>query len=79
MTLIEMKAVKAQLHSQIVTEFQRRQLAKMAAASPRPAAPTPNVTGFVDRPAPVVRCQPAASLPNGAVRDDAGDVVQLRA
>ena len=37
-TLIEMKAVKAQLHSQIVTEFQRRQLAKMATTS-RPAAP----------------------------------------
>ena len=59
MTLIEMKAVKAQLHSQIVTEFQRRQLAKMAAtAPPRPAAPTPSVTGFVDRPAPVVQANP---------------------
>jgi hypothetical protein len=58
MTLIEMKAVKAQLHSQIVTEFQRRQLAKMTAASPRPAAPAPNVTGFVDRPAPVVQASP---------------------
>ena len=46
MTLIEMKAVKAQLHSQIVTEFQRRQLAKTAAA-PRPAAPaaTMNIAG----------------------------------
>jgi hypothetical protein len=40
MTLIEMKAVKAQLHSQIVSEFQRRQLAKTAAA--RPAAPAAN-------------------------------------
>ena len=59
MTLIEMKAVKAQLHSQIVTEFQRRQLAKMAAtAPPRPAAPTPSVTGFADRPAPVVQANP---------------------
>ena len=78
MTLIEMKAVKAQLHSQIVTEFQRRQLAKMAAtASPRPAAPAPNVTGFVDRPAPVVQAKPAAPLSDGAVRDDAGNVVQL--
>lgn len=38
MTPIEMKAVKAQLHSQIVTEFQRRQLAKMATPA-RPAAP----------------------------------------
>jgi hypothetical protein len=57
MTLIEMKAVKAQLHSQVVTEFQRRQLAKMAAA-PRPAAPAANVTGFVDRPAPVVQASP---------------------
>jgi hypothetical protein len=59
MTLIEMKAVKAQLHSQIVTEFQRRQLAKMAAtAPPRPAAPAPNPTGFVDRPAPAVQANP---------------------
>ena len=58
MTLIEMKAVKAQLHSQVVTEFQRRQLAKMATASPRPAAPAANVTGFVDRPAPVVQASP---------------------
>jgi len=59
MTLIEMKAVKAQLHSQIVTEFQRRQLAKMAAgAPPRPAAPATNVTGFVGRPAPVVQATP---------------------
>jgi hypothetical protein len=58
MTLIEMKAVKAQLHSQIVTEFQRRQLAKTAAAAPRPAAPAANVTGFVDRPAPVVQASP---------------------
>jgi hypothetical protein len=32
MTLIEMKAVKAQLHSQVVTEFQRRQQAKGATA-----------------------------------------------
>jgi hypothetical protein len=60
MTLIEMKAVKAQLNSQIVTEFQRRQLAKMSAASPpRPAVPAANVTGFVDRPAPVVQASPA--------------------
>ena len=58
MTLIEMKAVKAQLHSQIVTEFQRRQLAKTAAASPRPATQVPNMTGFVDRPAPVVQASP---------------------
>ena len=59
MTLIEMKAVKAQLHSQIVTEFQRRQLAKMAAtAPPRPAAPAASVTGFADRPAPVVQASP---------------------
>ena len=58
MTLIEMKAVKAQLHSQIVTEFQRRQFTKSAVASPRPAAPATNVTGFVDRPAPVVQAAP---------------------
>jgi len=43
MTLIEMKAVKAQLHSQVVTEFQRRQLAKTA-ATPRPAAPAISAT-----------------------------------
>src|SRR6202041_3072815 len=50
MTLIEMKAVKAQLHSQVVTEFQRRQLAKMAAtAPPRLGAPAVNPTGFADR------------------------------
>jgi hypothetical protein len=53
MTLIEMKAVKAQLHSQIVTEFQRRQLAKTAVAS-RPAAPAINSTTFAGQPAPVV-------------------------
>jgi hypothetical protein len=58
MTLIEMKAVKAQLHSQVVTEFQRRQLAKTAAATPRPAAPAANVTGFVGRAAPVVQASP---------------------
>ena len=59
MTLIEMKAVKAQLHSQIVTEFQRRQLAKTAAVTPpRPAAPAINVTGFADRPTPVVQANP---------------------
>jgi hypothetical protein len=59
MTLIEMKAVKAQLHSQIVTEFQRRQLAKTAAtAPPRPATPAANVTGFVERSAPVVQATP---------------------
>jgi hypothetical protein len=59
MTLIEMKAVKAQLHSQIVTEFPRRQLARRAAtAPPRPGAPAANVTGFVDRPAPAVQASP---------------------
>jgi hypothetical protein len=59
MTLIEMKAIKAQLHSQIVTEFQRRQLAKMAAtAPPRPGTPAVNPTGFADRPAPVVQASP---------------------
>ena len=57
MTLIEMKAVKAQLHSQIVTEFQRRQLAKTAAAS-RPAAPAANVTNIAGQPAPVVQPGP---------------------
>ena len=54
MTLIEMKAVKAQLHSQIVTEFQRRQLAKTAAA-PRPAAPVANITNIAGQPATVVQ------------------------
>ena len=54
MTLIEMKALKAQLHSQIVTEFQRRQLAKTAAA-PRPAAPVANITNIAGQPATVVQ------------------------
>jgi hypothetical protein len=57
MTLIEMKAVKAQLHSQIVTEFQRRQLAKMAAAAPRPAEPAASITGIVAQPS-VVQASP---------------------
>ena len=58
MTLIEMKAVKAQLHSQIVTEFQRRQLAKTVVAAPRPAVPAVNPTGIVAQPAPVVQASP---------------------
>ena len=41
MTPIEMKALKAQLHSQIVSEFQRRQLARTAAMS-RPNTPAAN-------------------------------------
>ncbi len=49
MTPIEMKAMKAQLHSQIVSEFQRRQLAKTAVAS-RPAAPAAP-TGIMAPPA----------------------------
>ena len=50
MTPIEMKAAKAQLHSQIVSEFQRRQLAKVTATS-RPTAPAAvNPTGFVAQP-----------------------------
>ena len=53
MTLIEMKAVKAQLHSQIVTEFQRRQSAKTAAA-PRPAAPAANTMNIAGQSVPVV-------------------------
>jgi hypothetical protein len=54
MTPIEMKAIKAQLHSQIVTEFQRRQLAKTAAAS-RPAAPSASNALIAGQPAPVVQ------------------------
>jgi hypothetical protein len=57
MTLIEMKAVKAQLHSQIVTEFQRRQLSKMAAA-PRPVAPAANSAGVLSQPSPVAQSNP---------------------
>jgi hypothetical protein len=53
MTLIEMKAIKAQLHSQIVTEFQRRQLAKTA-ATPRPAAPAVNATTIAGQLVPPV-------------------------
>jgi hypothetical protein len=52
MTLIEMKAVKAQLHSQIVTEFQRRQLAKTAAA-PRPAAAAANTVNIAGQSVPI--------------------------
>jgi hypothetical protein len=57
MTLIERNAVKAQLHSQIVTEFQRRQLAKTAAA-PRPAAPAANNAIIANQPSPVVQSSP---------------------
>jgi hypothetical protein len=67
MTLIEMKAVKAQLHSQIVTEFQRRQLAKMAAA-PRPAAPIVNNTNIAGQPSPVVQSG-SPQLQNSAPRE----------
>jgi len=66
MTLIEMKAVKAQLHSQIVTEFQRRQLAKTAAAS-RPAAPAANTTGIVAPPSLVQSGSP--QLQNSAPKE----------
>ncbi len=54
MTPIEMNAVKAQLHSQIVTEFQRRQLAKVAGA-PRPAAPPASTTTIAGQLAPAVQ------------------------
>ncbi|MGA7481055.1 MAG: hypothetical protein WBW26_04170 [Bradyrhizobium sp.] len=54
MTLIEMKAMKAQLHSQVVTEFQRRQLAKTAVAT-RPVAPDVSITGAIGQPAPAVQ------------------------
>jgi hypothetical protein len=57
MTLIEMKAMKAQLHSQVVTEFARRQLAKTAAA-PQAAASAPNTTGFIGQTSPVVQASP---------------------
>jgi hypothetical protein len=67
MTLIEMKAVKAQLHSQIVTEFQRRQLAK-AAAAPRPAAPAVNNTNIAGQPSPVVQSG-SPPLQNSAPRE----------
>ena len=60
MTLIEMKAVKAQLHSQIVTEFQRRQLAKTAVAS-RPAAPAANNALIAGQPSPFVPGSPQTS------------------
>jgi hypothetical protein len=67
MTLIEMKAVKAQLHSQVVTEFQRRQLAKGTAA-PRPAAPMANNTGIVAQPSPLVQSS-SPQLQNGPPRE----------
>jgi hypothetical protein len=65
MTLIEMNAAKAKLHSQIVTEFQRRQPAK-AAAAPRLAGPAASNASLVDRssspavqPSPQLHCQTA--------------------
>jgi hypothetical protein len=54
MTLIEMNAMKAQLHSQVVTEFQRRQLAKTVVAT-RPVAPDVGITGAIGQPAPAVQ------------------------
>jgi hypothetical protein len=63
MTLIEMKAVKAQLHSQIVTEFQRRQLAK-AAAAPRPAAPATSNPIIAGQPSSVVQSSPPPKEPH---------------
>jgi hypothetical protein len=62
MTPIEMKAIKAQLHSQIVSEFQRRQLAKMATTS-RPTAPVANTTGFVASPSAVQAGAPQLQNP----------------
>jgi hypothetical protein len=61
-TLIEMNAAKAQLHSQIVTEFQRRQLAKMAAT--RPGAPAANNASIAGQPAPVVQSSPPPREPH---------------
>jgi len=66
MTPIEMKAVKAQLHSQIVTEFQRRQLAKTAAVS-RPAAPAANNTGILAQPSLAQSGSP--QLPNSPPKE----------
>ena len=60
MTLIEMKAVKAQLHSQVVTEYQRRQLTKGATAS-RPVAPAANTTNIAGQLAPSVQPSPPQS------------------
>jgi hypothetical protein len=57
MTLIEMKAMKAQLHSQVVTEFARRQLAKTP-TSPNPVASATNTTGFIGQTSPVVQASP---------------------
>ena len=61
-TLIEMNAAKAQLHSQIVTEFQRRQLAKMAAT--RQGAPAANNASIAGQPAPVVQSGPPPREPH---------------
>jgi hypothetical protein len=67
MTLIEMKAVKAQLHSQIVTEFQRRQLAKTAATS-RPTAPSVNNAIIAGQPSPLVQST-SPQLQNSAPKE----------
>jgi hypothetical protein len=61
-TLIEMNAAKAQLHSQIVTEFQRRQLTKMAAT--RQGAPAANNASIAGQPAPVVQSGPPPREPH---------------
>ena len=59
MTLIEAKAAVAQIHSNVVAEFQRRQLAKpaAAAAAPRPApapvAPAPSTVIIDNSPPPI--------------------------
>jgi len=54
MTPIEMKAIKAQLHSQVVTEYQRRQLARTPAAS-RPAAPAASTANIAGPPSALVQ------------------------
>ena len=66
MTLIEMKATKAQLHSQVVTEFQRRQLAKTAAAM-RPVAPAANTMNIAGQSVSVV--QPGSPQQNAPPKE----------
>ena len=66
MTLIEAGAASARLHSQVIGEIERRQLAKAAAARPAPA-PAPS-TIIVDQSPPPVFQSDAPQLQNNLPR-----------
>ena len=66
MTLIEAKAAVAQIHSDVVAEFQRRQLAKAAVAQqrPSPAQTQAPSTVIIDNSSPPVFQSDAPKLQN---------------